>query len=103
MSVLIAQTPEDMQNLMHVVALKQRLDAAKDKITMFEGIMRESGYGTDDNEIKAINSIGIYTRGNPYPGTQLIVNFNYVDDDAEITDGNFYIRFDAAGKLIGDF
>lgn len=103
MSVLIAETKEQMENLMHVVELKQRLDNAKDKITMFESIMRDSGYGTDENEIKAINSIGIYTRGNPFPGAQLIVNFNYVDDDAEITDGNFYIHFDASGKMIGDF
>jgi hypothetical protein len=103
MSVLIAQTEEEMTNLMHVVALKQRMDAASNPAGMLENIMRDSGYGTEANEILAVNSVGIYTRGNPHPGTVLIINFQFIDDDREETDGNYYVRFDAAGKMIGDF
>lgn len=103
MSVLIAQTPEEMANLMHVVDLKNRFDNARNPVGILESVMRDSGYGTDENEILAVNSVGIYTRGNPHPGTVLIINFQFIDDDREETDGNFFVRFDAAGKLIGDF
>lgn len=103
MSVLIAQTPEDMANLMHVIELKKRFDDARNPVGILESVMRESGYGSEENEILAVNSVAIYTRGNPHPGTQLIINFQFIDDDREETDGNFFVRFDAAGKLIGDF
>jgi hypothetical protein len=102
MSVLIAKTPEDMANLMHVVALKQRLDAAADPVTMFLNILRDSGYHSNRKEILSINNTAMYTRGSPHPGVLLAVDFNYIEDGAEF-DSAFFIHFDASGKMIGNY
>jgi hypothetical protein len=102
MTMLIAQTPEQMDNLMLVVLLKQRLDNATDPLAMFLNILIDCGYHNNRKQILSINNTAMFTRGAPHPGVMLAVDFNYIEDGVEY-DAAFFIQFDAAGKMIGNY
>jgi hypothetical protein len=103
MTMLIANTAGQIDNLKHLVALYERLEGSGDRVKMLEGIMRDGGYGSEENEILGVNTFGIHACYGSEGGAQMIINFKYIDDDSEESDGNFFVRFDAAGKLVGEF
>ena len=98
--MLIATTQEQCNQLGQLVAIMYRLESAVNKSRVLEILMEESGFEGDG--VLGVRSHSIQTRKDG--GAQVVVDFEFADDESdELTNGNFYLYYNEAGKLTGDF
>lgn len=98
---MIAQTQEQCNQLGQLVGCMFRLETATNKVQALEVLMDEHGHNSE-NEITNVVSYAIHS--SEKGGAQIIVKFKFIDiNDGIEDDCSFFVFYDEAGKLQGDF